>query len=100
MILSKLKTEPLHHQASARGLRNVGNFAQFMKWTNKSPEAILQLGEFDNKAGLSPGQFQNLMKKIQFKISQEEVAEVFHIIDKSKNGVITLDELAEIAKKS
>jgi Ca2+-binding EF-hand superfamily protein len=40
------------------------------------------------------------MNKIQFKISQEEVTEVFHIIDKSKNGVITLDELAQIAKKS
>ena len=44
MVLKRMPSEPKHHLASARGLRNVKNLVRFMKENQITPEKLLQLG--------------------------------------------------------
>ena len=37
--------------------------------------------------------------RLNFKITQEEIDEVFYLIDKSENGVVTIDELIAVLKQ-
>ena len=40
-----MPSPPIHQFASARGLRNVKALAQYMKWSQMTPEYLMQLGD-------------------------------------------------------
>ena len=44
-----MPSPPAHQLASARGLRNIKALAQYMKWSQITPEHLLQLGDEDRK---------------------------------------------------
>ena len=57
MVLKRMPSEPKHHLASARGLRNVKNLVRFMKENQITPEKLLQLGEHHMSEGLKRAEF-------------------------------------------
>ena len=52
-----MPSPPTHQQASARGLRNIKTLAQYMKWSQISPQRLLSMGEEDRKEGLTKAEF-------------------------------------------
>jgi hypothetical protein len=52
-----MPSTPKHQLASARGLRNVKGLAQYMKWSQMTPQYLMQLGDEDRQAGLTKVEF-------------------------------------------
>lgn len=72
MIVKKMPSTPKHQLASARGLRNVKALAQYMKWSQMTPQYLMQLGDEDRQAGLTKVEFGHLMNyKLKFTITLE-----------------------------
>jgi len=71
-----------------------------MKAKKISPEQLVKLGNANKNEGLSLKQFENLLNGVlKFKISNEEVKEIFTLIDVSHDGALALEEIASLVKK-
>lgn len=73
----------------------------YIKWMNISPETIVKMADADGNRSLNYNEFYNFVTtKLNFKISEEEVGELFTVINKSQDNKIDLSELVALLKWS
>lgn len=88
-----------HAFQKERANRNIAQMIGYIKWMNISPETIVKMADADGNNSLDFNEFYNfLTTKLNFKISEEEVGELFTVINKSHNDKIGLAELVALLK--
>ena len=89
LLNSKLPESKPQSVASERARRNLDVLSGHMKWTQTSPESLLQLADKDRNYTIHLKEFHELLiGKLGFQVSLEEVKEMFYVIDSSNNGSI------------
>lgn len=64
-----------------------------------TPETILKMADADNNRSLDYKEFVELVTaKLNFKISEEEIGELFTVINKTNDNKISLNELTDAIK--
>lgn len=81
-----------------RAARNMSQLAGHIKWMNISAETIVKMADADGNRKLNVKEFSLLTTKLNFKFSEEEIGELFAIINTNNNGIISVEELAAFLK--
>lgn len=92
---SQAHHEPVH---SERAQRNLDNFVGYVKWRGITPEAILQAADRDNSGEVDQKEFSVLLEKLHFHISEEEVHELYTVVNKDPKNGINLGEFVAMLK--
>lgn len=88
-----------HTFQKERANRNIAQMVGYIKWMNISPETIVKMADADGNRTLDFNEFYNFVtNKLNFKISEEEVGELFTVINKSQDNKIDLKELVALLK--
>ena len=89
LLNSKLPESKPQSVASERARRNLDVLSGHMKWTQTSPESLLQLADKDRNYTIDLKEFHELLiGKLGFQVSVEEVKEMFYVIDSSNNCLL------------
>jgi hypothetical protein len=82
-----------------RAERNISQMVGYIKWMGISPETIVKMADSDGNRTLDFNEFYIFVTaKLNFKISKEEVGELFTVINKSQDNKIDLKELVALLK--
>lgn len=88
-----------HAFQKERANRNLSQLIGYIRWMNISPETIVKMADKDGDRTLEFDEFAKFVNtKLNFKISEEEVGELFFLINKTQDNKITLNELAAALK--
>ena len=73
--------------------------AGYIKWMNISSETIMKMADADGNRKLNFKEFSAFVTaKLGFKTSEEEIGELFALINRNNDGVISAEELAASLK--
>lgn len=90
-----------HTFQKERAARNMQQLIGYTRWMNISPETILKMADSDGNRFLEFDEFVNLVTtKLNFKISEEEIGELFTVINKSHDNKLSIEELTAALKWS
>jgi Ca2+-binding EF-hand superfamily protein len=81
-----------------RAGRNLQNFASYLKWSGISAPTILKIADVNGDSQISQEELGALLAKLNFKVSDEEVYEIFSLINKNGDSSICVDELLQLVK--
>lgn len=89
----------IHTFQKERAARNLSQLVGYIKWMNISPETILKMADSDGDRTLEFDEFAKFVRtKLNFNISEEEISELFTVINKSNDSKIQLNELIAAIK--
>lgn len=79
------------HVKKERAICNLRQLNSFLKWKGISKNSFFQIADKDNNKEIDIAEFYDfLTNKIMFRISKEEIEDLFLELTGQKNGVITL----------
>jgi Ca2+-binding EF-hand superfamily protein len=82
-----------------RAARNMSQLAGYIKWMNIGAETIVKMADADGNRKLNFKEFSAFVTaKLGFKTSEEEIGELFALINRNNDGVISVEELAASLK--
>lgn len=80
-----------------RAARNIQQLTAYIKWSGINAASILNLADTNKSNALDLKEFSDLLtNKLKFKMSTEEIEELFFVINKNGNDNITIAEIAAI----
>ncbi len=73
-------------------IRNFGLFKKYVKEHKMTAESILKLADKSNKKAVDMKEFTDLiLNRFKIEISQEEIVELFAVMNKNKNNLVCID---------
>lgn len=99
-ITRRMPSKRLHTAQSIqreRAARNIQQLTAYIKWSGINATSILNMADTDHSKTLDYDEFADLLtNKLKFKMSTEEIEELFTVINKDHNEKITIAEIAAI----
>ena len=91
------KAHTLQSIQRERATRNIQQLTAYIKWSGINATSILNLADTNKSNALDLKEFSDLLtNKLKFKMSSEEIEELFIVINKNNGDNITIAEIAAI----